>query len=113
MATIFTKMSNTNDEHMIASLFYQNSDAKDECDVCEEKKIINCCNRCGNSICYQCCMSFPHQYNTLFIICNNCSDEIERKFRPRLIIDWGKLSLLKEKIKKNKTYARRKRSNNK
>ena len=113
MASIFTKMSNTSDEHMIASLFYQNSDAKDECDVCEEKKIINCCDRCGSGICYNCCITFPHHYNTLYIICNNCSDEIGKKFTPTLGIDREKLKLLKQRIKKNKTYARRKRSSNK
>jgi len=52
-------------------------------------------------------MSFPHKYNSLYIICNTCSSEIEKKFRPGLVMDMGKLSLLKQKIKKQQTYAKR------
>ena len=100
-------MSNTIDDYILTSLFNKNSEGKDECDICNEKRIINCCNRCGNAICFNCCLSFPHHYDTLFVICNNCSDEIGKKFTPTLIIDKGKLRLLKQKIRKNKTYAKR------
>ena len=106
-------MSNNTDEFIITSLFNKNSEGTDECDVCEEKNVINCCTRCGNSICYNCCITFPHHHNTLYVICNNCSDEIGKKFTPTLVIDREKLKLLKQRIKKNKTYAKRKRSNNK
>lgn len=102
-------MSKTYDDSIYTSLFIKLSEGKDECDICEEqKKYINCCDRCGSGVCYNCCMSFPHQYDTLFIVCNNCSAEIEKKFKPNLSIDLGKLRLLKQRIKKNKTYARRK-----
>jgi len=47
----------------------------------------------------------------LFAICNNCSDEIGKKFTPTLLIDKAKLRLLKQKIRKNRTHTKR-RSNN-
>lgn len=106
-------MSCKMDEYIVTSLFNKNSVGKDKCDICEQKNTINCCDKCGNGICYNCCLAFPHHYDTLFVICNKCSDEIGRKFSPNLIIDVSKLKLLKQKIKKNKTYAKRKRVNNK
>lgn len=106
-------MSKNMDDYILTTLFNTNSVGKDECDICEEKQQINCCDKCGNGICYTCCLSFPHQYDTLFVICNKCSSEIEKKFKPNLVIDLGKLRLLKQRIKKNTTYARRKRINNK
>jgi len=103
-------MSKTYDDTIDISLFIKHSWGKDECEICEEeKKHINCCDRCGTGTCFDCCLSFPHQYDTLFVICNNCSAEIEKKFKPNLSIDLGKLRLLKQRIKKNKTYARRKK----
>ena len=61
------------------------------------------CNKCGNSICdnEECCVMFPHQFNTTYFICNGCFDEISLKLI--LQIDLGKLELLKEKIRTGTT----------
>jgi len=101
------------DELLITSLFIQNSEGQDKCEICKKKKLINCCNRCGDGICYNCCLSFPHEYDTVFNICFKCSEEIEKQFTPTLVIDREKLKLLKQRIKKNRTYVKRKRFSNK
>ena len=73
------------------------------CEICDTAKITNSCNKCGSGVCDDniCCLKFPHKYNTTFIVCATCVEQIEKKLIP--LIDIGKLKLLKSKIKNNKT----------
>ena len=77
----------------------------DFCDVCETKRPPYNCNKCGNSICgqTQCCMTFPHYSNTTYFVCTGCVDKIS--LRLVVLIDLGKLKLLKEKIRTGSTYS--------
>ena len=81
---------------------YQFLDEKDICNECNEVKKIILCNKCGNSICTssKCCIIFPHYFDTLFAVCNDCRLEVEGKLK--ILIDFEKLKLLKKKIKKYK-----------
>jgi len=80
----------------------------DECDddVCERCEINTpqySCNKCGNGICddAECSMKFPHYSNTTYFVCMGCADAISVKLV--LLIDLGKLELLKEKIRTGTT----------
>ena len=77
----------------------------DFCDICETKRPPYNCNKCGNSICgqTQCCMTFPHYSNTTYFVCTGCVDKIS--LRLVVLIDLGKLKLLKEKIRTGSTYC--------
>jgi len=53
----------------------------DKCVECDVGKVINTCNKCGNGVCKQskCHLSFPHNYDTTFVICKNCYDKIDNQ----------------------------------
>tara|TARA_B110000879_G_C11183387_1_gene519793 strand:- start:10173 stop:10715 length:543 start_codon:yes stop_codon:yes gene_type:complete len=78
-------------------------DDDDVCEMCDINTTLYNCNKCGDSICddNNCCMKFPHYYNTTFFVCMNCVDSISLKLI--LQIDLGKLELLKEKIRTGST----------
>ena len=73
------------------------------CEMCNEKNSTEWCNKCGVGICdnNECVLKFPHRGNTIYSICSSCRDEIDAKLIP--LIDLGKLSLLKERIRTNST----------
>jgi len=80
----------------------------DECDddVCESCQLNTpqySCNKCGNGVCddAECSMKFPHHSNTTYFVCMGCADAISVKLV--LLIDLGKLELLKEKIRSGTT----------
>ena len=75
-------------------------DAPELCGFCNNNKIGDCCNKCGEGVCLQeqCCMIFPDRKNTTHIICLQCQRQIENKLKVE--IDYTKLRDLK---KKNKT----------
>jgi len=74
---------------------------EDRCNECDEKRVKDCCNKCGEGLCLSvsCCQTFPHHQNDLYIICNACIIDIEQKLRPTSV-DKCDLQLLKEKISK-------------
>ena len=76
------------------------------CNECRSDAIEDTCNKCGEGVCMnnKCCEQFPHYYNTTFIICRQCANEIEKKLH---ILEEDEkdmyrkdLKLLKIKIKK-------------
>jgi hypothetical protein len=75
----------------------------DPCDMCEAANVTESCNKCCTGVCdaANCCMKFPHYHNTNFVICTTCTNDIDRKLI--LLIDLGKLRLLKKKISANET----------
>lgn len=75
----------------------------DICNECHNALLIDCCNKCGNGICdsESCCVIFPDKYNKQYYICRNCFDDISKNLH--LLIDMGKIELLKTKIKEEKT----------
>ena len=78
-------------------------DYDDVCDSCETNTSQYNCNKCGNSICddEECSVKFPHYSNTTYFVCMNCFDTISLKLV--LLIDLGKLKLLKDKIRTGTT----------
>lgn len=74
---------------------------EDRCNECDEKRVKDCCNKCGEGLCLSvsCCQTFPHYQNDLYIICNACITDIEQKLRPTSV-DKCDLQLLKQKISK-------------
>ena len=74
---------------------------EDMCNECYEKRVKECCNKCGEGICLNtsCCETFPHHNNDIYIICNGCIAGIETKLRPTSV-DMCDLRLLKKKISK-------------
>lgn len=78
-------------------------DGDDICDICDTNTPQYNCNKCGNSICddEECSMKFPHYSNTTFFVCMSCADTISLNLV--LLIDLGKLKLLKEKIRTGTT----------
>ena len=82
---------------------YSRNKIHDPCDMCYEANTTNTCNKCGTGVCDHttCRLKFPHKYNTEYIVCATCAEEIDKKLVP--LIDLGKLSLLKSKIKNNTT----------
>jgi len=86
------------------NLDYDDYDDYDDCcEECQVNTSLYNCNKCARSICdaAECCVTFPHYYNTTYFICNGCFDEISLKLT--LQIDLGKLELLKEKIRTGTT----------
>jgi len=72
------------------------------CNECNTEPILNICNKCGNGVCKNesCHLSFPHQYNTTYIICYGCSSVIENK-----LINYDHLLIykfLKQNIRKRR-----------
>ncbi len=82
---------------------YDYYDDDDICDICDINTPQYNCNKCGNSICddEECSMKFPHYSNTTFFVCMSCADTISLNLV--LLIDLGKLKLLKEKIRTGTT----------
>lgn len=76
------------------------------CNECNTKWIEDTCNKCGEGVCMnnKCCEQFPHYYNTTFIICRHCANEIEKKLHileeDEKEMYRNDLKLLKLKIKK-------------
>ena len=71
---------------------------EDMCNECNTASVTHCCNKCGNGVCSKndCGWIFPHRGQTNYIICDTCVEMIDQKLT--LLIDYGKLSLLKKKI---------------
>ena len=101
------------DSHVESYLFHRNSEGLAICSNCDEKGKIVTCNKCGDAICQdpQCSQLFPHYHNTIYAICNMCSENVSRKFKlitsekkmvDKMVmvnmIDKDKLRLLKRKI---------------
>lgn len=84
----------------ISKLFEKTSIIVDNCEQCSKKKKLHLCDKCGNTVCcnVKCSLLFPHYHNTLYVICDNCSNEIGQKMK--LVINLGELKCLKRKIKK-------------
>ena len=83
---------------------YADYDERDDvCESCEINTPQYSCNKCGNGICddAECSMKFPHHSNTTYFVCMGCADAISVKLV--LLIDLGKLELLKEKIRSGTT----------
>jgi len=79
---------------------------KETCEYCNINSISECCNKCGDGVCIDsdCSWQFPHYHNTMFIICNNCFIDVNKKLN--VLIDYNKLNLLKEKIRTNNLIGR-------
>ena len=73
------------------------------CNECHNALLVDSCNKCGNGICESesCCMIFPDKYNKQYYICRHCFDDISKNLH--LLIDMGKIELIKTKIKEEKT----------
>ena len=71
----------------------------DPCEICNLSEIVECCNKCGTSVCGNdnCGLSFPHYGNTTFTICIWCANIIHKKLIPYIDVD--KLRLLKQRIR--------------
>ena len=69
------------------------------CCECEVYRVKEVCQHCGDGVCRRnkCCQVFPHKNNQKFVICNNCTNAIEKKLV--LAINYSELYLLKQKIK--------------
>lgn len=54
---------------------------REPCNECEIESVINTCNKCGNGVCKQkqCSWKFPDKYKSIYILCNGCYKEIDRK----------------------------------
>ena len=85
----------------------------DICNECHNNLIVNCCNKCANGVCDNdtCSMVFPDKFNKKYFICKQCVDDINKDLH--LLIDMGKIELLKKKIKEETTKKQiwRKNSN--
>lgn len=83
---------------------------EDLCNICETKSNLLTCDKCGEGVCNNdgCSMLFPHYFNTLFVICNDCNVTISKKFK--LVIDLSKIRLLKQKIENNQCRRHSKES---
>lgn len=86
---------------MESMLFYESSIEVDLCNICKKKCNILTCDKCGEGVCSEedCSTLFPHYFNSLFVICNDCNVNISKKFK--LVIDLSKIRLLKQKIENN------------
>lgn len=70
----------------------------DKCNECDVSTIEELCNKCGNGVCKnESCSWLYSSYNkTNCILCISCFNTIDKKLT--LLIDHGKLQLLKKKI---------------
>ena len=75
----------------------------DICNECHNSFLVDCCNKCGNGICdSECCsMIFPDKFGQKYFICMQCVDDINKDLH--LLIDMGKIELIKTKIKEETT----------
>lgn len=39
------------------------------------------CDNCASSVCYDCCLIFPHHFNKILVICNDCKKNYEKKLK--------------------------------
>jgi len=67
------------------------------CNECENEFVFDSCNKCANGVCSHkdCCITFPHYYGKLYILCNSCVSSIEKKLK--VYIDDDKIKLIKKK----------------
>lgn len=79
---------------------YEVFEEDERCNECRELSVQDACNKCGEGVCLSnsCCEVFPHYNNSNYTICRKCTSSIENKLR--LIINYGELKLLKQKITK-------------
>ena len=84
----------------------------DVCTSCSAALVVDGCKRCGDGVCGNdaCCLSFPDRNQTTFIVCNTCSYKIDKKLK--LVIDMGKIELLKQKIQQSTTIKQRRSNSN-
>jgi hypothetical protein len=75
----------------------------DICNECHNNLLVDCCNKCGNGVCDKdtCSMIFPDKFNKKYFICTQCVDDINKDLH--LLIDMGKIELIKTKIKEETT----------
>ena len=85
--------------------YFRLLDSFDICVECNKQKYQECCDKCGNAVCLNKCCSevFPHYYDSLFVVCRTCNDEISS--RLKIQINHQDLELLKNKIKLGKTRS--------
>jgi hypothetical protein len=102
MVTIIANMSSLVSQRNISVDRYLNYDDNDVCNECEQLSPTLQCDRCGNSVCNNviCHWSFPHKFNTNFIICKGCFTAIDNK-----LINYNHL-LIYNFIKNNTTRRR-------
>ena len=74
----------------------------DICEECHHNFIVDCCNKCANGVCDNdtCSMIFPDKFGHKYFICKHCVDDINKDLH--LLIDMGKIELLKKKKKEKK-----------
>lgn len=104
MSVIYVyKPANSNDYTCEKNKLFSKKRLTEPCEMCNENNSTEWCNKCGVGICdkNECVLKFPHRGNTIFSICSSCTKEIDAKLIP--LIDLGKLSLLKERIRTNST----------
>ena len=79
---------------------YKVDTEKERCAECDEFTIQEACNKCGDGVCLSksCCEVFPHYNNSNYTICRKCTTSIDNKLL--LILNYGELRLLKQKINK-------------
>jgi hypothetical protein len=55
----------------------------DYCTSCDGKKVIQCCDKCGDSVCgnVKCCTIYPQYKKDDIVLCNYCVKQIESKFK--------------------------------
>uniref|UniRef100_A0A6C0IJ73 Uncharacterized protein n=1 Tax=viral metagenome TaxID=1070528 RepID=A0A6C0IJ73_9ZZZZ len=55
----------------------------DYCTTCETKKVIQCCDKCGDSVCEntECCTIYPQHNREDTVLCKYCVDAVEKKFK--------------------------------
>ena len=55
----------------------------DQCVTCNTKTVIMCCDKCGDSVCgdNKCCTRYPQYKKEDIILCMDCVDTIEKKFK--------------------------------
>ena len=84
---------------------YSFGDDKELCSICEIKEFTTECDKCGDVLCGEegCCMIFPHHKTSTYAICQRCTAQINAKLI--VLIDLGKLTILKKKIETGDTYA--------
>lgn len=73
------------------------------CSICINDNIYGQCDKCGDSVCNsdgKCCLIFPHYGSSEYLICKNCTINIEKCLKPYI----EELAILKNRIKRGATY---------
>ena len=104
-------MDNSNMSRAIARYVSLHGD-DDVCTSCYSAFVVDGCKKCGEGVCGNdaCCLSFPDRNQSAFIVCNTCSYKIDKKLK--LVIDMGKIELLKQKIQQSTTIKQRRSNSN-